>query len=356
MTGRHASPDELGMAQDSMTTVTPDGDEVEIKVEVVSDDIPPEDQREPAAVDYKSDELSDDEIAELGGRAQKRIKRLTWERHEERRNKEAAERMSTEAIEHGKRLNTENERLRGALKKTQEELTSQATKRADGALHAAEEAFKIAYAEGDGEKIAEAQKAMTASMMAKSYAPSVARRVVQDYVAEYDAAAREKGDQQVPTKPLPTEPPPPDPQTQAWFDKNPWFGVGPDGDKVMTSTAYGIHEKLIVEEKITPETPEYYAKLDSEIRRIFPDRFEAPAGNVTEEEGTVVDVVPTASQTPPNRVDTVVAPGVRNNGAKSPQTIRLNETQVATAKRMGVTIEHYAREVLKEEARKAANV
>jgi hypothetical protein len=339
------------MAQESMVGVTPDDDNVEIKVEVVGDEIAQDDKRTPAATDYKSDEMSDEEMGELGGRAQKRINKLTWEKNEERRNKEAAERMSTEAIDHGKRLNTENERLRGALKKTQEELTSQATKRADGALRAAEEAFKIAYAEGDGEKVAEAQKAMTASMMAKSYAPSVAGRIVRDYVNEYDAAAKQgqAGDPAAPA-PIPTEPPPPDAQTQAWFDKNPWFGVGPQGDTIMTSTAYGIHEHLIVKEKIVPETPEYYNRLDAEIRKIFPDRFEAPTGDG----GTVVDVAPTASQTPLStmRVDTVVAPATRNNGASASQTIRLTETQVATAKRMGVPIENYAREVLKE-ARKA---
>lgn len=110
----------------------------------------------------------------------------------------------------------------------------------------------------------------------------------------------------------------------------------------MTSLAMGIHEEIVIGEGLHPDSPEYWTELDARLRKEVPHRFEAPS--------TEVDAQESASQpAAQRRVDTVVAPATRNNGAKAPQKIKLTETQVRLAKRLGITLEEYARELVKEQ-------
>ena len=111
----------------------------------------------------------------------------------------------------------------------------------------------------------------------------------------------------------------------------------------MTSAAYGIHEELIMEQGITAESDEYWKTLDHRLQELFPSKYETSPD--TGASNTEVAVSQPAAK---SRVDTVVAPATRNNGAKTPQTIVLTESQVRIAKRLGVSVQDYARQVLKE--------
>jgi hypothetical protein len=103
----------------------------------------------------------------------------------------------------------------------------------------------------------------------------------------------------------------------------------------MTALAYGVHETLIREQGVKPDTEEYYEKIDAAMRQRFPDYFEKDSDNVQ---------VSVAPQRTPN---TVVAAANRNNGAR-PRKIQLTATQVSVAKRLGLTPEQYAKQLIKE--------
>jgi len=334
--GRHATPEELGMASEAMVTHSGEETDVdlvqeapEFEIEVI-DDRPTEDQREAAA---KAEELTDEEVKDLGGRAEQRIKKLTWERHEERRAKESAERQLAEMATVAERARAETARNTQLLQRTQAALNEQAVKRADGAIRAAEQRLKIAHETGDVAQIASATQDLTNATVAKTHAPGVARSVAQRWSAETpkeEAAA-------APTEEPETKIEVPEPSEKAtkWSANNEWFGK----DRIMTGVAYGIHEELVIEHGVHPESDEYWEKLDAGLRRELPHKFEAST-----------TVASSASQPVATRhVDTVVAPATRNNGARAPQKIQLTESQVAIAKRLGLTLAQYAKEVHKEQ-------
>jgi len=120
----------------------------------------------------------------------------------------------------------------------------------------------------------------------------------------------------------------PDDKALKWQEKNDWFG----SDEEMTSLALGLHEKL-VRSGISPTSDEYYRRIDSTMQKRFPEYF----GDATLDEETP------AQRTKPS---TVVAPATRST---APKKVRLTKTQVALAKKFGLTPEQYARETLKLE-------
>ena len=120
----------------------------------------------------------------------------------------------------------------------------------------------------------------------------------------------------------------PDAKALAWQQKNTWFGQ----DEEMTSLAFGTHEKL-VKSGISPSSDEYYRRIDDTMHKRFPEYF----GDAT------LDEEKPAERTKPS---TVVAPATRST---APKKVRLTKTQVALAKKFGLTPEQYARETLKLE-------
>ena len=340
---RHATPEELGMATDEMITHMPIEEEgaKEVEIEESTSDIEIEvvDDRTEDEKEHEPKKISDEELAELGARSQKRIKQLTRQKHDERRRAEAAEREREEAVAYAKRVMGDAEKTRELLKKTQDALNTQAVKRAEAATQAAEQRYKIALETGDPDQIAEAHKSLTNATMAQQYAPQVAKRYEEKWSADLP-----RGDDKTTTdgeRALP-EAPEPDPRTKEWHTANPWFGE----DRVMTSAAFGIHETLIIDEGVTPQSEEYWETLDQRLRELFPSKYEASSDT----DATEVTQDAASQPAAQGRVDTVVAPATRNTSAKAPRKIVLTESQVRIAKRLGVSIEDYARQVLKEQA------
>jgi hypothetical protein len=120
-----------------------------------------------------------------------------------------------------------------------------------------------------------------------------------------------------------------------WQQNNPWFG----DDKEMTSFAYGVHERLVRDEGVDPESTEYYELIDQRMQEIFPDYFGTSG---TSSSGQVV-----VEAAPRRRASPVVAPATRNNGV-APRKVTLTSTQVALAKRLGLTPQQYASQLIKE--------
>ena len=306
----------------------------EIDVEVL-DDRPEADQRAPAASGGEDDGFAtDQELAQLGNRAQKRIKKLKWEYHEERRAKEASDRLANEAVNYTQSLQTENQRLIRLVQDSQTALTEQAKNRASAGLVLAEENFKKAHESGDSGLIAQAQQDLTNAQLAQAYAPSVSQKIIDDWKRDVMAQDQQMS-QQMQEQHVPPPVPEPDARAVAWQDENPWFGV----DKELTSFAYGVHDKLVRDEGVDPDTDEYYQLIDQRMREIFPTHFSTDS---TQQGRTV-----TVDTAPRRRANPVVAPASRNNGA-TPRKVTLTSTQVRLAKRLGLTPQQYAAQLMKE--------
>jgi len=292
--------------------------ENEIDIEIIDDvEAKPEKKEKVFAEDVK-DKPVDEEILNVDKGVQKRIDQLTAKHHEERRQKEQAAKLRDEAIKYAQQIKSENDRLSRLVNDGQQYLGKQAEERAEFAKQAAQQKYKEAYEQGNTEEMVAAQEALTrATMDAASAEQFNARIPEEEFVPQQQ-------EQFVPQQQVP---PRPDDKAISWQAKNQWFGNDPE----MTSFAYGVHEKLVREENIDPASDEYYERIDSRMKSVFPDFFGS------EEKQAVSS----------NSQSSVIAPATRNNGAK-PRKVQLTATQVALAKRLGVTPEQYANQLVKD--------
>ena len=298
----------------------PENDEVQleessIELEIV-DDTPEEDRGKPRRADDAEPQIpEDDEVANYSENVQKRIKQLRYEYHEERRRKEEAARLQDEAVSYAKKIYEENQKLKKALEEGEDVLINQAKGRVEAELDKAKSAYKDAYESGDPDALVEAQ-----SKLAELQAERLR-------VNSFKPQKREAAPAPV-EAPVQQEVPKPDEHAMRWAEKNDWF----NNDKLMTAYAYGVHEDLVSTHGIDPRrSPEiYYERIDQEMRKRFPDKF----GEQNIEEA------------PARQTGSVVAPA--NRSAKKPRRVQLTSTQVSLAKRLGLSNEQYAAQLLKE--------
>jgi hypothetical protein len=274
----------------------------------------PRDQE--AAADF---DISEDEIGQYSDRVQKRIKRLKYEFHEQRRARETAERQNSEAVAHAQRMISENRDLKNLLQRGNEALFKATEAKTDGELQMAEKEYKEAYDTGDTDRIVEAQKKINDAQYSRRSVEELRPPQGEQVVSQQAQQAEPQQQQYVP---------PPDPRAIEWLRENPWFGQ----DKEMTSFAYGLHEKLVVDEKISPQAEEYYQRVDRAYAGGIPGSFRRRR---------------TLSMRRPPR-KSVVAPATR--AGKTPRKVTLNSTQVDLAKKLGITTEQYANQVAKDMA------
>jgi hypothetical protein len=245
--------------------------------------------------------------------------------HDERREKERALREREEAFRFAQLREQEIRQLKQRLGNGEKAYFQEVTKAASNDLVVAKERLKQAYEAGDAEKITDAQEALTeAKFKIKQYENF--RPSLQDE----ESGVQQAEQYQVPPAPQPAI----DPKAEAWKDKNPWFGT----DEEMTALALGLHEKL-VRSGIDPRSDEYYDRVNTTMRKRFPEAFET-----AEEERPQTKQEEKPARTKPANV---VAPVTRSSG---PRQIRLTPTQVALAKKLGLSNEQYARELMKLEA------
>jgi len=308
-----------------------------IDVDVI-DDRPSEDQRHgessSGAAESDDDMATDSEIESYGNRAFKRMKKLKWQFHEERRAKESHERLANEAVNYTGTLQVENQRLLRLVQDSQKALNEHSRYGAQMAVQSAQEKLKEAYESGDAEQIAKSQQAMTQMQLVEASSPNVSQRVTENWKQSVLSEERQQAQNQ------PVAPPPaqqPETAAMEWQEENPWFGQ----DTEMTSFAYGVHERLVNEEGIDPESSAYYKSIDTRMRDVFPSYF---GDNNESSSGSLVVETATRRRTSP-----VVAPAMRNNGA-APRKVTLTSTQVTLANRLGLTPQQYAAQLIKEMA------
>jgi hypothetical protein len=294
-------------------------DDIEVKVE---DDTPEEDRGRKPLPKEVVDELDNDDLEEYSEKVKKRLGQMKKVWHDERRAKEAALREREEALRFAVIREQEIRQLKSRLGNGERAYIQEVTKSAQNELVTAKEKLKQAYEGGDAEKITEAQEALTeAKLRIKQY------ENFQPSLQEDFTSVQPNQQYQVPPAPQPVI----DPKAEAWKEKNPWFGT----DEEMTALALGLHEKL-VRSGVDPRSDEYYDRVNATMKKRFPDYFE-------EEQTQTRDAEKPTRTKPAN----VVAPVTRSS---APRQVRLTPTQVALAKKLGLSNEQYARELMKLES------
>ena len=248
------------------------------------------------------------ELEEYSDGVQKRIAKLTKKWREAERQKEAA-------IEWAQKVKVEQESLQTKLSTIEPNYVTAMEGRVTSGLQAAQAALAKAREAGDISAEVEAQK-------------MIARLGVEEArVANLKKKSETEVKQPLKTPTLDQAIAPAstvsDPKAEAWAEKNPWFGT----DNAMTYTAFDLHKKLTEEEGFDAQSDDYYAEIDKRMRLDFPHKF-----GKTE----------TTASTKPTQT---VASAKRSVNNKSQKTVRLTPSQVTIAKKLGVPLELYAKQL-----------
>lgn len=282
-----------------------ENDDDGIDIEVV-DDTPKKDRGRKASA--PPDDLTDEELENYSEKVKKRLQHFSKGYHDQRRAAEQAAREKAELEAMTARLIEENKKLKGNLGENQKVLLEQAKKVAAQELEEAKAKFKQAYDAGESDAVVAAQEQLTAAKLKADKVDNLKLPTLQESETPVQSE---------------TYAPTVDNRAVEWQKANTWFGQ----DDEMTSFALGLHQKL-VKQGIDPRSDDYYEKINSRMRQVFPDQFESEESEPEEEK--------------PRRRTNVVAPATRST---APKKIVLTQTQVALAKRLGVPLEEYAKQV-----------
>lgn len=262
----------------------------------------------------KSEEKSE-EHDKYSSKVQTRINDLTKKWRE-------AERQSEAALQYAQSVQKENESLKKKNSTLDASYIEEYKTRAQAETQALQKQLADAIQAGDSSKQAELQEKLTSSILQKQRAEMTIAKRAQDA----EQAVEEKPEK-IPTETKPIPKPEPSQKAKDWAAKNKWFGDGTDDnhDVVKTMATYGIHRQLI-NEGVDPESDDYYAEIDTRLNRYFSDNVES-------------------NQVSSNRPAQTVAGAARNGNATGRKTVKLSPTQVTIAKKLGVPLEEYARQL-----------
>mgnify|MGYP001485114151 CR=1 FL=1 len=279
----------------------------EEKIEVEQVEAPAEDKTFENERETKLEKKEEkDELKEYSEGVQRRIAKLTRKMRE-------AERQKEEAIAFAEASKKEKEEVQGRLSKLDKTYVSEFEGRVKTSLAAAKLALKNAIdsQDVDAQVAAQEQIANLTVDAARLNAMKVAE--VEKPKEVNVTPQRQQAVSQS------------DPKAEMWATKNPWFG----NDTAMTYTAFDLHKKLVEEEGYDPKSDEYYNEIDKRIRVEFPHKFDKVEDNSTER------VKPTQN----------VASAKRSASTGRRKTVKLTPSQVAIAKRLGVPLEDYAKQL-----------
>jgi len=277
--------------------------EIEDKVEVeVYDDTPKADRnRKPSEAPA---DVTDEELENYSKRVQDRLKHFSKSYHDERRAKEAAQREREELEQYAQQLINENKDLKGTVNRNQEALLEQAKRATESELEAAKQTYKEAYESGEADRVVDAQEALTNA------------KIRSDRLDNFELSPLQEEETTV------QQPRVADPRADKWASDNPWFRENQE----MRDVAMAIHQSLM-RNNITPQADNYYEEIDSRMRSFYPNYFN---------DGEIEEVEK------PKPRSNVVAPAARST---SPKKVRLSQSAQAIAKRLGVPLEEYAKQM-----------
>ena len=291
--------------------------EIEIEIE---DDAPVEDRGRQPLPKPLVEELEKDELDQYDDNVKTKLKQMRKVWHDERREKESALREQQEAVTLAQRLLEENKRIKGILTSGEKEYVSTIQSNADMELKMAQRAYKEAYEAGDSDKVLEAQQALQVANLKMLQVKNFRMPSLQ----EEETAVQQQPVQYQPAPYVPE----PDNKAVAWQKRNSWCGQ----NRSMTAFALGLHEDLR-DSGVEVGSDEYYRDLDKTMRKRFPESFEEQEDN---------------RQQTRTRAGTVVAPAVRST---APTKVKLKQSQVNIARKLGLTPEQYVKAQLELEAR-----
>ena len=281
--------------------------EEKIEVEQVPEDKSFENERE-TKLEKKEDK---DELKEYSDGVQKRIAKLTRKMRE-------AERQKEEAVAYAQSIKNKNDEMEGRISKMDSSYVSEFESRVKTGLAAAKLALKNAIESQDVEAQIAAQQQLAALTMDEARVNSLKVANENKPKASERQVNINPQQQRMPQQQS-------DPKAEDWASKNSWFG----NDSAMTYTAFDIHKKLVETEGFDPQSNEYYAEVDKRIRLEFPHKFDK------------VDDTSTERAKPAQNV----ASARRSASTGRKKTVRLTPSQVAIAKRLGVPLEAYAKQL-----------
>jgi hypothetical protein len=302
--------------------------ETELKIDI-EDDTPEEDRGRKAAP--PPEDPTDEELSSYDEKVQARIKKFTRGYHDERRAKEAALREREAAEQFAKQVYEENKRLQKQLATGSHVLIEQSKTAATGALEMAKKKYKDAYEAADTDALVAAQEEIAKATLKMQQAEQM-RPIEEREFAPAPASAAE---------------PAMTPRTKQWVNSNKsWFGQR--GYEEMTMMAMGLDKKL--QQQYGADyvgSDEYFKTIDRTMRKRFPEVFEEQDDGSYEDEAPPLRkrAEPADEDETPRRATrsaNVVAPASRST---PPSRIKLKSSQVALARKLGITPEQYAKQV-----------
>ena len=252
-----------------------------------------------------------DELKEYSDGVQKRIAKLTRKMRE-------AERQREEAVAYAQSVKNKNDEMEGRISKIDNSYVSEFESRVKTGLAAAKLALKNAIESQDVEAQIAAQQQLASLTMDEARVNSIKvanEQRPQPQQREVNITPQQRAPQQQS-----------DPRAEDWASRNSWFG----NDSAMTYTAFDIHKTLVEKEGFDPQSNDYYAEVDKRIRLEFPHKFDKVENNTTER------------AKPAQNVASARRSASTNKGRK---TVKLSPSQVAIAKRLGVPLEAYAKQL-----------
>ena len=282
--------------------------EEKIEVEQVPEDKTYENDREVKLDEKKKPAEDKDELKEYSEGVQKRIAKLTRKMRE-------AERQREEAVTYAQSIKQQKDAAENRLSKLDKSYVSEFENRVTTSMAAAKLALKNAIESQDVEAQIAAQEQL-ANLTVESARVNALKAVDREKPSQEKEVNITPQQQQTPTT---------DPKAEEWASRNGWFG----NDSAMTYTAFDIHKILVEKEGYDPKTDEYYEEVDKRIRLEFPHKFDKIEGQTTERAKPAQNV----------------ASAKRSSSTGRRKTVKLSPSQVAIAKRIGVPLEEYAKQL-----------
>ena len=258
-----------------------------------------------------TEKKDDDQLEEYSKGVQARIAKLTRKMRE-------AERREKAALDYAKAVEEKRKTAETKFSKVNEDYVKQFETRVKTGLESAQKELASAIENSDAAAQIEANKKIAALSIDEARLNALKE---QQTTTKEEPAPRLSNADPLPESAQQT-PSAPDPKAEDWASQNTWFGK----DRAMTYTAFEIHKDLTEREGYDPQTDEYYAEVDKRIRLEFPHKFDKKESQTSKPTQNVASVK-------------------RSSNVRSGRTVRLTSSQVAIAKKLGVPLEEYAKQI-----------
>ena len=276
-----------------------------------------EEVKEEPKVEVKEEPKDDDKLESYSKGVQKRIAELTKRMRSAERDAQKANKEKTAAIDYAKAVEKKRKSLDSRFGQVNKDYVTQFEKRVKDGMEMAQSELSRAIESGDATAQVNAQKRIAALSIDEARL-----NVMKETTPAEEKPVKLEDADDLPTE-TPRQLPDPDPKAQEWAANNTWFGQ----DRPMTFTAFEIHKDLVEKEGYDAKSDEYYAEVDKRMRLEFPNKFDINDGNTS------------------NKPTQTVASARRPVRQGSRKTVKLTSSQVAIAKKLGVPLEEYAKQL-----------